>query len=304
MELQPIIVRAAFLIIAIYATFLVGAVVPAAIGQMKPDWSRILSVIMIIILLLVALALPPIALTSLVALLILLGVREIWHAAEVKNAVSVPLIYYSFSTIVSVSIPYLMKFRPAWFHIFAVLGLTCLLSLPVILKESHRALDRIAWSLACILLSIFLSHLVLLRSHPQGLILCILVIFLTNISDMSGYFFGKLLRGRRKLIAAISPGKTIIGSLCSIPATLLLSLLFRWQLFPSAPIWYVLLIALVINIGAQLGDLIFSAFKRDIGIKDYSQLIPGHGGILDRFDSLVTTAPLIYCFVVLLPWPV
>lgn len=304
MELHPLMIRAAALVGAIYGAFLVIFFLGFVVGRRGPDWARIFSISFIVIILIAVLALPPLALTIFVAVLAFLGVREIWYASGFKNVAYVHPVFYAFTAIVSVLIPFLLQFRPSWFHPFAILVLAGLFSIPVFLRDVHLAFDRIARSMACIILSILFSHLVLLRALPAGLALCVTVIFLTNLADTSGYFFGKLLRGRRKMIEAVSPGKTLAGCLSSIPATLLLSLLFRWQLFPSVPVWYVLLMALVINAGAQIGDLIFSVFKRDVGIKDYSQLIPGHGGILDRFDSLVATAPLVYCFVTILPWPV
>jgi phosphatidate cytidylyltransferase len=304
MEMQSEMVRAAVLVGAVYAAFLPVFLFQSVMSGRGVDWARMGSVCGIVVIFLAAFAMPPLALTLLVAVLIFFGVREIWHAARVKNAEFVHPVFYRFAILASLASPFLMQYCPSWVHVFSVLVLIGLFSIPVFLRNVHLALDRIARSLACFIFSIMLSHLILLRSLPEGLAICVTVVFLTNLADTAGYSFGKLLKGRRKMIEVVSPGKTMVGCIASIPATLLLSLLFRWQLFPSIPVWYMLTMALVLNIGAQLGDLIFSAFKRDAGIKDYGRLIPGHGGVLDRFDSLVVTAPLVYCFMIVLPPPI
>lgn len=301
MEYQTAIMRSIMLIGSIYAVFLPFFLLQGFFSGRGVDWARMFSVAGVVALFLGVFAMPSFVLALLTMVLIFFGVREIWHAIQLRNAEFFDPVYFVFSVFVSVFIPILFQMRPSWFPAFAVIVFILLFSLPVFLRDVHLAFERIACCMACIVLSVMLSHLVLLRSLPEGLSLCVTVVFLTNLADTAAYFFGKLLKGRRKMIEAISPGKTLVGCIASIPATLLLSLLFRWQLFPSVPLWYVLLLALILNIGTQLGDLIFSAFKRYAGVKDFGRLIPGHGGVLDRFDSLVVTAPLVYCFMVILP---
>ena len=93
--------------------------------------------------------------------------------------------------------------------------------------------------------------------------------------------------GKHKLIPNVSPNKTIEGSLIgTLVSVIFCSLFYLYQVDPAANIIVVILITLILNIFSQLGDLFFSAIKREYGIKDFSNLMPGHGGILDRFDSL------------------
>ena len=114
---------------------------------------------------------------------------------------------------------------------------------------------------------------------------------LTDIfAYFTGYFFGK-----HKLAPVLSPKKTIEGALGGVLGSVLFSIVFaliaKLDIFP-----HMVIMGVVGSIFAQLGDLTASAFKRKIGIKDYGNIIPGHGGILDRVDSIIFTAPVIYYY--------
>lgn len=126
-----------------------------------------------------------------------------------------------------------------------------------------------------------------------GLVLYLL--FLTQFNDVAQYLWGKTL-GRRKIVPKISPNKTWAGFLGGVGTTMVLAMLMAGWLTPLS--WFEGLGAgLLIGVGGFIGDLTVSATKRDLGIKDTGQLIPGHGGILDRIDSLMYTAPLFFHFV-------
>ena len=119
--------------------------------------------------------------------------------------------------------------------------------------------------------------------------------FLTQFNDVAQYVWGKLL-GRRKIIPKVSPNKTWEGFLGGVATTTLLSIVLASWLTPlsfeSAG-----LAGLLISVGGFIGDVTISALKRDIGLKDSGSMLPGHGGILDRIDSLTYTAPLFFHFV-------
>lgn len=122
----------------------------------------------------------------------------------------------------------------------------------------------------------------------------VLLIFTTSFgTDTFAYFFGKFF-GKKKL-TKISPSKTVVGALGGITGGTLLSLLF-WH-FNGDITLLIVLAFLVITILSEIGDLAASVIKRHLNIKDYGTLIPGHGGILDRFDSVIFTAPLVYFLV-------
>src|SRR6266850_2269582 len=116
------------------------------------------------------------------------------------------------------------------------------------------------------------------------------VIFATELNDVAAFTFGRLF-GRHPLRSEISPNKTWEGALGALAVSMILPWLLRLS-FPGFGPWQLILTGLIVGIGGQLGDLSISVIKRDIGTKDMGGLIPGHGGILDRIDSLIYVAPL------------
>jgi phosphatidate cytidylyltransferase len=114
-------------------------------------------------------------------------------------------------------------------------------------------------------------------------------------SDAAAYYGGRTF-GRHKLAPSISPGKTWEGAVAGMLASLLLAAASHYWFFPNLPIKFALPLAAVMNVMGVLGDLTESALKRSAGMKDTAQFLPGHGGILDRIDSLLFNAPVIYYF--------
>lgn len=115
------------------------------------------------------------------------------------------------------------------------------------------------------------------------------------IADTAAYFFGWKF-GERKLSSAISPNKTVVGFIGGFIGALLSALLFNFILLAEVGFLRLIAPAVVIALFGQLGDLVESIFKREMGVKDSSGVIPGHGGVLDRFDSLVFAAPALYLY--------
>ncbi len=114
-------------------------------------------------------------------------------------------------------------------------------------------------------------------------------------SDSAAYYGGRAF-GRHKLAPTISPGKTWEGAVAGMLASLLLAAAAHYWFFLELPLKLALPLAAVMNIVGVLGDLTESALKRSVGKKDTAQILPGHGGMLDRIDSLLFNAPLIYYF--------
>ena len=114
-------------------------------------------------------------------------------------------------------------------------------------------------------------------------------------SDVAAYYGGRMF-GRQKLAPNISPGKTWEGAVAGMLASLLLAVASHYWFFPNLPIKFALPLAAVMNVMGVLGDLTESALKRSADMKDTAQFLPGHGGILDRIDSLLFNAPVIYYF--------
>jgi len=136
------------------------------------------------------------------------------------------------------------------------------------------------------------GHIGFLANSDYAINYILYLAFAVEIADISASTFGRLF-GRHKLRSNISPNKTIEGALGALLVSLCLPWLFR-ATFPAFGVLQLILTGLIVGIGSQLGDLVISLIKRDIGIKDMGTLIPGHGGILDRVDSLIFVSPLFF----------
>lgn len=140
-----------------------------------------------------------------------------------------------------------------------------------------------------------LSHMILLRNiEPDGLVLTLLAVVGTWVTDTGAFFVGRSVGGRR-LMPELSPGKTVAGAIGGWVSgfVLLLAAAVFWA---TMPFGRAVLLAAVVPVAAQLGDLLESALKREAGLKDTGTLLPGHGGVLDRFDSLMVVVPIVYYF--------
>jgi phosphatidate cytidylyltransferase len=133
-----------------------------------------------------------------------------------------------------------------------------------------------------------------LRAGDNGLALLLMLLLLVWGADIGAYAAGKTW-GRRKLLPAVSPGKTVEGACGGLAVCMLVGLGFSFwlELTPLASVSLVLL-SLLTGMVSVLGDLLESMLKRERGIKDSGQLLPGHGGVLDRIDSLTAAAPVFY----------
>lgn len=139
-----------------------------------------------------------------------------------------------------------------------------------------------------------LTHMILLRQLPNGFNFVLLVLVATWSTDTFAYFVGSHF-GKRKLARVISPNKSVEGSIGGAAGSILAALIVGWA-GQQLSVWDCVVLGIGIGIIGQLGDLLESAFKRMTGVKDSGKLIPGHGGILDRLDSLYFTAPLVYYY--------
>jgi len=137
------------------------------------------------------------------------------------------------------------------------------------------------------------SHLILLRSLPQGIYWLLVLTAITVSSDTGAYYVGRAL-GKTKLYPALSPGKTRAGAVGGIVGGMLGGLVVTAIFFQGADFIMIALLSLVLSVIGIIGDLIESLIKRVSGVKDSGQILPGHGGLLDRCDSLLLTAPVLY----------
>ncbi len=131
-----------------------------------------------------------------------------------------------------------------------------------------------------------------------GTALVLFPVILTWASDIGAYFVGRAL-GKAKLIPSVSPGKTRAGAIGALVITMLAAYAYNLHVLrPNSQLalapWTALIFGAVTSVAAQVGDLAESLLKREAGVKDSSQLLPGHGGILDRLDSLYFVLPVAY----------
>ena len=148
------------------------------------------------------------------------------------------------------------------------------------------------------------TAMVLLRDMPYGQYIYFLPFIISWMTDTFAYFSGMLL-GKHKLIPSVSPKKTVEGAIGGTLFGVLLTLLYGFivgQVSDASPNYLAIgIVALVVSLLSQCGDLIMSLIKRKFEIKDYGKLFPGHGGVLDRFDSIIITASFIYFLVSFVP---
>lgn len=164
-----------------------------------------------------------------------------------------------------------------------------------------RAVGTLHWGLMTMVFS--LSHaaflLILRLEKPSDVLagpgLVLFLVVLTELNDIAQFLWGKSL-GRRKILPQVSPGKTWVGFLGGVGTTILLAALSGRYLTPLSPLQSVIAGG-IIGLGGFVGDVSISALKRDLGIKESGNILPGHGGILDRIDSLTYTAPLFFHYV-------
>ena len=185
---------------------------------------------------------------------------------------------------------------PGWFGLFITLPAyvaAAILLVPILRNRSKGQLQQVALAIVGFLyFGWMFSHLGFLANTNYAYGYILYLVFAVEINDIAAFTCGKLF-GKHKLRENISPNKTIEGAIGAICVSLLVPWLL-WFSFPHFEPWDLVLIGLIVGIGGQLGDLVISYIKRDIGIKDMGVLIQGHGGILDRVDSMIFVAPIFF----------
>jgi len=165
-------------------------------------------------------------------------------------------------------------------------------------SNPHAGLRDWSWVLTGLTYVGFLgAHLVLVRDFSDGVDWVLLALLATFATDTSAYFGGKAF-GRTHITPRISPGKTLEGFIDGYIGGFAAVFLLEWLTSANMSTMDTLLLAALLPPAAMLGDLAESMIKRGGGVKDTSELVPGHGGFLDRLDSVLFTAPLVYYFVI------
>jgi len=232
---------------------------------------------------------------------IFVGMWEFYRMMEAKGIRPYKLIGIFCALVLSW---YVFLRNGVYANLFLTLVLVALMCMEITRKETKTATAHIATTILGVMYIGFLgSHLIMLREHPlrinldygYGASFVFLAFVLTWAGDTGAYLVGAAF-GRRPLIPRISAKKTREGSVGGIVFALAAALIARETFASYLETWHALVLGLLAGVIGQFGDLFESLIKRDAEIKDTSDMIPGHGGVLDRFDSLLFTAPLIYYF--------
>ncbi len=232
-----------------------------------------------------------------IAVLGLVGMYE-FNKAVSKEVKGTHIVAYLFALVYVVFIEKII-YTSSLFATFVSLFAIVLLVYSVFCYQKTNYVEIAATFFGFFYACYLLSHVYLVREYAYGKLLIWLAFISAFGCDTGAYFTGYFV-GKKKLCPALSPKKTIEGAIGGTIISVLLCLLYgAWinKYHPVADANILLLCGLVGFVGSifsQVGDLAASSIKRQVGIKDYGNLMPGHGGVLDRFDSVIMTAPVLY----------
>ena len=186
----------------------------------------------------------------------------------------------------------------------AVITATMLISLICLLlrRSREKAFRDWAWTIVgALYVGWMLSYWLNLRGLEDGRNWVYLAMLTTFANDTGAYFIGRA-RGKHKLAPAMSPAKTWEGAIGGLVSAILAAMAVAVILSLISPFtpkyWQIILLGFLVSLFAQLGDLVESLLKRSMGVKESGNLLPGHGGILDRFDSLIFVGAVVYYYVI------
>ena len=258
---------------------------------------RIISAVVALpLFLVIVFCLPPVCLVAAISVLSVVMVYELlWRTRAVTEGE-----YVVCGCVLAAYIPFWIGYlKEAWMLILGLFLLLVVLACFWMRDEAKGSFSKLAITLVgATLFPLLLSTLILLRQMEQGLMLILIPFIGAWMTDTGAYFVGCFL-GKHKLAPRISPKKTVEGSVGGVVVCILSMLLYGWicnTCFAAEfHLGFLALTGLVLSILSQIGDLSLSIIKREYNIKDYGVIFPGHGGILDRFDSVLFTAPAA-CF--------
>lgn len=233
------------------------------------------------------------------AVCVILALLAFWELARMFGIAGRPfeatLGYLATLTIALTTLGYLGDPLAAWVFV-TLLAFVPVLKSPAPLEGAHHRVSSLL--LAVAYAGALLPMLGRLRDMNEGLGFCLAAIFCTWGSDTGAYFVGKAV-GKRKLFELVSPKKTLEGALGGVVAGGIVGIIVQQLFAPSLSEFEAFGLGVVAAVVGAIGDLGESLLKRSTGVKDSSQLIPGHGGVLDRFDGVMFSAGAVYLYLTL-----
>ena len=275
------------------------------LAKIPPSLARIVTAVVLLPILIASIIVPKLepVFVLLVAVALLLSLLEFWILARAQQVRADPVAGVLGASALFVVFYFTEPRRPP--DLLAIVIVLVALTICSLVAAMLRGapFERMITSSAVTVLGVlyvFLlgGHLIATRTGFSDQLSKHLLSFFFLVlmgSDSAAYYGGRAF-GRHKLAPTISPGKTWEGAVAGMLASLLLAAAAHYWFFPELPLKLALPLAAVMNIIGVLGDLTESALKRSVGKKDTAQILPGHGGMLDRIDSLLFNAPLIYYF--------
>ena len=254
------------------------------------------------LLLVVVLVLPLIYTAILFGLMAAIGAYELLNGTGLvkKPRLIAYAMVMAFLSAMPCSLPYLtLLWKPV---LLIFMGL---LFGELLISRGKQPFEQVAITAAAgAMIPYFLTALVRMHGWNNGRFFILLPFVIAFLSDTGAYFAGRAF-GKHKLAPIISPNKTVEGVfggvIGAVVGVLIYCLVLQIGFGFHVNYWYVLVYGILGSLGAVFGDLSFSAIKRQTGIKDYGNLIPGHGGILDRFDSMIIVAPITEILMLWIP---
>lgn len=239
-----------------------------------------------------------------VGIMAVIGLSEIYNATGVlKKQNKLCLFSYAYTLVMYIVLGFLPK-ASTTVAAFVFIYIVLLFAYRMFNRESCDFSSICTMAFEFVYVSVFFAHVILVRKLEYGEYIMWFIFVTAWLSDTLAYAVG-LKFGRNKLIPSISPKKTVEGAIGGLAGSLIFNLIFAIICSTAFDLqinyFAVIILALVAGAVSQFGDLAASSIKREYDLKDYSNLLPGHGGILDRFDSVLFVAPIVYYFVVIFP---
>ena len=261
---------------------------------------RVLTAVVVLPVLVAALFLGPRVLgISIVAVALFLGLLEFYGLLRARDLRPVTVVGFLIAGFVFLGVVHPGGSAPFW-PLAAVLLLVPLLARGDLAQTAPAAAGTLLGAVYLGALGGSMAALLALEPEAEGAWRIVLLLAIVMVSDTFAFFVGHAV-GRHRLAPAISPGKTVEGALGGLAGGVLAALVVRRLGLPQVPLVHAVLLGLGVAVLGILGDLCESLLKRWAGVKDSGRLFPGHGGMLDRIDSLLFGAPVLYYYFLYVP---